>query len=84
MASNLKVSKKVFNQTQFDRVIDRDFKSFKKTEPVVNTDTVEELFRLYDKLLYVIPLEGSEASHQYLIEKSSELVNYDKTTEKKK
>lgn len=81
MASNLQVKKRVFNQNQFDQVIDRDFKSFKKTEPAVDPDTVEELFRLYEKLYYIIPTEGEEDSHQFLIQESSKLVDYDKTSE---
>lgn len=81
MANNLQVKKRVFNQSQFDKVIDREFKTFKKAEPAVDPDTVEEFFRLYDKLYYVIPTEGEEDSHQFLIQESSKLVDYEKTTE---
>ena len=81
MARNLKVSKTVFDQTQFDQVVDREFKTFTKPIPAVDTDTVEELFRLYDKLYYTIPLEGPENSHTFLIEESSKLVDYEKSTE---
>lgn len=81
MAKDIRIKKTVFNQTQFDNVIDRGFKTFKKQEPVVETDTVEELFRLYDKLYYTIPTEGEEESHTYLIQESSKLVDYQKNNE---
>jgi hypothetical protein len=38
---------------------------------------VEELFRLYDKLYMLIPIEGENTSHQYLVERSSELYQID-------
>ena len=81
MANNIKLSKETFNLKQLDKVIDREFKTFKKVEPAVETDTVEELFRLYDKLYLNIPPEGPENSHEFLIEQSSKLFNYDKETE---
>ena len=81
MARNIKLDKKVYNSTQFNKIVDREFKTFKKEEPAVDTDTVEELFRLYDKLYFTIPIEGSESSHEYLIEQSSKQFNYDKVTE---
>ena len=40
-----------------------------------------ELFRLYDKLYHNIPLEGEVNSHQYILNRSSELVNLEKTSE---
>tara|TARA_B100000900_G_scaffold400843_1_gene404886 strand:+ start:450 stop:803 length:354 start_codon:yes stop_codon:yes gene_type:complete len=81
MARNVKLSKSAFNTTEFDRVVDREFKTFKKTEPAVDRDTVEELFRLYDKLYFTIPLEGNDNSHTFLLEQSSKLVDFNKTTE---
>lgn len=81
MARNIKLSKAAFNTTDFDRVVDREFKTFKKAEPAVDPDTVEELFRLYEKLYYTIPLEGPDSSHTFLIQESSKLVDFEKTTE---
>ena len=49
MANNIKLSKETFNLKQLDKVIDREFKTFKKVQPALETDTVEELYRLYDK-----------------------------------
>lgn len=81
MARNVKIQKNVFDQNQFDRVVDKEFKTFTQPIPAVDTDTVEELFRLYDKLYYTIPVEGADNSHRFLIEESSKLVDFEKTTE---
>ena len=81
MARDIRIKKRVFNQNQFDNVVDREFKSFKKLEPAVETDTIEEFFRLYDKLYYTIPIEGEDESHQYLIQESSKLINFEQTND---
>lgn len=76
MANEVKIEKTVFKNTDFDKVVDRSFKTFKQPETVVDTDTVDELFRLYDKLFYSIPAEGSK-SHQYLVERSMEIYKFE-------
>lgn len=81
MANNIEIKKTVFSTTEFNRVVDTGFTTF--TQPVLeeDTDTPEELFRLYEKLYYVIDVEGEENSHQYLVKRSSELLTFDKVTE---
>lgn len=81
MANDIEIKKTVFSTTEFNRVINTAFETF--TQPVAeeDTDTPEELFRLYEKLYYVIDVEGEENSHQYLVRKSSELLTFDKVTE---
>jgi hypothetical protein len=81
MINNVQIQKTVYNSTKFDKVVDRSFKTF--TQPVVeeDLDTPEELFRLYDKLYLVIDVEGETNSHEYLIKQSSELVNFERSTE---
>ena len=61
--------------------IDNKFNFFKEPEPVVDPDTVEELFRLYDKLYMQIPIDTDQQSHKYLVEQSSELYQVDKQLE---
>ena len=46
-----------------------------------DNDTVEELFRLYDKLFYDIPTEGTTNSHTFILQESSKLVEFTKDTE---
>lgn len=79
--SEVKIQKTVYNATEFNKVVDRSFSTF--TQPVVgeDTDTVENFFRLYEKLYFVISPTGEVDSHEYLIRKSSELVDFQKGTE---
>ncbi len=77
MSKKVEIKKTVFDRNEYVSVIDNKFKFFKEPEPVVDPDTIEELFRLYDKLYVSIPIEGEDRSHQYLVERSSELYKID-------
>jgi len=81
MANDVKIKKTVFSTSQFLKVVDTSFKTFTQPTTAEDTDTPEELFRLYDKLYYVIDVEGETDSHEYLVKRSSELISFDKTTE---
>tara|TARA_R110000796_G_scaffold248591_1_gene375515 strand:- start:115 stop:465 length:351 start_codon:yes stop_codon:yes gene_type:complete len=78
MANDIRISKTVLNKSDFSKVVDSTFKTFVTLDPTVNTDTVEEFFRLHSKLFYEIPIEGDTNSHTYLIQESSKLVSVDK------
>jgi hypothetical protein len=80
MANEVKIQKTVFNSEDFKKVVDTEFKTFTQPEIVENVETVDELFRLYDKLFYSIPIEGPN-SHQYLVERSMELYKFEQTQE---
>ncbi len=73
MAEEVKLQKTVYDPLKFTKVVDTSFKTFVKPVPVEDTDTVEELFRLYNKLYLRIPIEGDTTSHQYLVTESSKL-----------
>ena len=77
MGKNVEIKKTVFDRKGFQGVIDNKFKFFKEPDPIVDNDTVQELFRLYDKLYALVQIEGEEQSHQYLVERSSELYRID-------
>ncbi len=77
----INIYREVYKKEDINTVLDTEFKTFTKPVEEVDTDTVQELFRLYDKLYYIIPAEGEENSHQYLIKRSSELVDFEKSTE---
>ena len=81
MDKKIRLSKTVLNKDQFDKSIDASFKTFVKEEEVIDQDTVQEFFRLYEKLYYEIPLEGGENSHEFLIRESSKLVSIEKENE---
>jgi hypothetical protein len=79
--NDIKIQKTVFSATEFNKVVDRSFTTF--AQPVVeeDTDTIENFFRLYEKLYFEIDITGDTDSHEYLIRKSSELVDFEKNTE---
>lgn len=76
MDKNVKLKRTVQKREDLNKVVKSQFVTFLQPEVEVDTDTVEELFRLYDKLYLEIPLEGPK-SHSYLIEESSKLVTID-------
>lgn len=77
----VRIQKQQYRTDQYKNVVDTEFKTFTKPVAIVDTDTIEELFRLYDKLYFSIPKEGENNSHQYLIRRSSELVEFEKDLE---
>lgn len=81
MANDIQIQKTVLNSTAFNKVVDTSFSTFVQPPTIVEQDTPEELFRLYDKLYYDIDVTGDVNSHEYLVKKSSELINFDTTTE---
>jgi hypothetical protein len=81
MANNVEIKKTVLGTNNFNKVIDTSFRTFTQPVPEEDPDTPEELFRLYEKLYFSINITGETDSHEYLIKKSSELVNFDTVTE---
>jgi len=81
MANSINIQRTVFNSTDFSKVVDNTFTTF--VQPVLeeDPDTPEELFRLYEKLYYVIDVTGESNSHEYLVKKSSELLSFDAVTQ---
>ena len=76
--ANIRTKKTVYSKNEFDKAVDRSFTTFVDDVEEQDTDTVEEFFRLYDKLFYEIPIEGDNNSHEYIIKRSSTLVNIEK------
>lgn len=81
MAESYRFKKTVTGREEFTKAVDTGFKSFVDLTPEEDTDTVEELFRIYDKLYYEIPLEGNSNSHEFLIKESSKLINVEQDNE---
>ena len=81
MDKDIQIVKTVFNSTEFKKVIDTSFRTFTQPPPEVDLDTSEELFRLYEKLYFTLDITGPTNSHEYLAQKSSELLNFDTVTE---
>ena len=77
----VRIQRQSYKREQIRTSLDTEFNVFKEVVEEQDTDTVEELFRLYDKLFYSIPVEGENRSHTYILERSSELADFDKSTE---
>jgi len=73
MAEKIQLRRTVLNREQLTRAISTEFQTFTVPEPVEDPDTVEELFRLYNKLYLEIPAEGETNSHEFLVKQSSEI-----------
>ena len=81
MANEIKIQKKVYDPKTFDKVIDRNFKTFAQPEDPALQPTVEDFFNLYEELYYEIPLQGDNQSHNHLVQRSSELLDFKKDTQ---
>jgi hypothetical protein len=81
MANDIQIQRTVLNKDKYRKVIDTSFNTF--TQPVQEEaqNTVEEFFRLYEELYYVIDVQGEDNSHEYLARRSSELADFSKSTE---
>jgi HAMP domain-containing protein len=80
MSEDIKFGKTVYDKNQYEKLVNT---SFSQMDPDVNIQqaleeepTTTEFFEMYNNLFYQIPKEGSEDSHQYLIEQSSEYINF--------
>lgn len=81
MANDVKIKKTVFSSTDFSKIVNKNFSTF--TQPVTQQGlaTVDEFFALYEKLYYEIDVTGEVNSHEYLVKKSSELLDFTQNTE---
>lgn len=73
---NVDFNKRVYAKTPFLEAVDRSFKEFGQ-EPSESVKTVEQFFQDYEELFFQIPATGSVNSHQYLIDKSSQICKID-------
>lgn len=79
MDKKLDLKKKVFNRQRFTQLVNTEFTELTTPEEV-DTDTVEEFFRLYNLLYFEIDKTGEESSHEFLIKESGKLVDIEKDT----
>ena len=78
---NIRIQRESYNRNKLRTTIDTEFKTYVLPPEEVDKDTVEEFFRLYDKLFYTIPIDGELNSHQYMLKRSSELADFEKDTD---
>ena len=81
MAKDIKVQNTVYSKEEYNKVVDRNFDFYIQPTPVEEETTVEEFFELYENLYFEIPIKGATNSHEYLIQRSSELIDFEKDTE---
>tara|TARA_R110000822_G_scaffold10358_11_gene39294 strand:+ start:4364 stop:4729 length:366 start_codon:yes stop_codon:yes gene_type:complete len=80
MSENIDLNKTVYNKTQYEKTIDTSFNQLGVQtiqEQLNQQTTVDEFFVLYNDLFYDIPETGPINSHEYLIQQSSEYINFD-------
>jgi hypothetical protein len=83
MSNEIKFNKQVFNKNNYQKIIDVSFKQLGVQtiqEQLDEQPTVEEFFELYNELFYNIPELGNN-SHEFLIQKSSEYINFNPNQE---
>lgn len=77
----LNLNKKQFSKNQYERVIDTKFHQLANSTPINETQvdpsiSIEEFFNQYNQLFFQIPKLGATNSHEYLIKRSSEYINF--------
>ena len=84
MSEEINLNKTVFDKEQYTKTIDTTFSELGVIEVQEELDTqptVEEFFSLYNELFYSIPELGDLNSHEFLIQKSSDYINFDANRE---
>lgn len=82
-----KLNRQVFDKSKFENTVNYSFSELNNTNQPdpsffdTNLATVEDFFTLYENLFYEIPKLGNINSHEYLIQKSTEYVGFQKTQE---
>lgn len=69
------------SRKDLDIVSNREFSEFGVKEVVQEDKTIEQFFQDYNDLFYKIPAEGDINSHEFLIERSSQLVKVEQVFE---
>lgn len=80
MDESITFKKSVVNDNDFNKVVDVNFRTFTANTSSVTELTVGEFFSEYSRLYYTIPINGEINSHEYLVRRSSELLNLEQDT----
>lgn len=72
MGDKVNLTNSTYNLAELNRSIDNSFSYFTDEASPEDTDTVQELFRLYNKLYLEIPTTG-QSSHETLVTRSSQI-----------
>lgn len=80
VSSSIDFVPQVYVRRDVQSVVDRSFKEFGQVVEEDPDTGVDQFFTDYENLYYLIPATGSNKSHQYLVEKSSELYKPEQIT----
>jgi len=80
MLEKVQLRRTVVDREKYLKVVDTSFSSFPETVGEEQI-TLEQFFQAYENLYYEIPVEGVVNSHEYLVRRSSELLDLEKNTE---
>ena len=84
MSENIKLNKQVYDKNSYTKIINNSFNKLGESinEKIVNSaPSLNEFFDMYNDLFYDIPELGERNSHEYLIKKSSEYINFNANQE---
>jgi hypothetical protein len=77
MNEKVTLSKTIYSKTDYNNVVDTNFTQLVPPPPTpITQPTVQDFFKLYEDLFFEIPEFGATNSHEYLITKSSEYINF--------
>lgn len=75
MPEEVRLYKEIYGTATYRNVVDTEFRQLvTPSTPEVDEATVDRFFQDYNDLFYQIPLTGDDASHEYLIKRSSEFL----------
>jgi hypothetical protein len=84
MAENISFNKQVYNKEDYSKIIDTSFKQLGVQtiqQQIDEQPTVDDFFNMYNELFYDISEIGEVNSHEFLIKKSSEYINFEANQE---
>jgi hypothetical protein len=84
MAEDISFNKQVYSKGDYTKVIDTSFKQLGVQtiqQQIDEQPTTNNFFDMYNELFYDIPEVGEINSHEFLIKKSSEYINFEANQE---
>lgn len=82
--SRIDLKKNLYSKSSYNKIINSNFKNLGiKTyeEEIKKYLSLEELFENYELLFFEIPQFGETNSHEYLVKKSSEYINFNENSD---
>ena len=81
MSEKVNLNKTVYSKNQYKKIFDTEFSSLSQPTPVQEQieeqPNINDFFTLYNELFFIIPKTGETNSHQFLIQQSSEYINFE-------